>query len=309
MIQETYNPILHQRSGILLRFTTLRAPQRGTALVLEHRDGRLDVIAAGAPAPGRRGGGHRTAYLIDMTSHGLTFTVPSRSADPWMFSVTFRFSCSVIEPTVVVREGHRDMAAAVYESMATVARSVTPKFGVLDGDRAAIEVLDILRGARSPYGLDLSVVSVDVDAADAEDLRATQRNLLLERINREARRDVATGSRDEMLAHYMAINNGDPSAFLKMERDAQEAEAKVNLDLVRAALESGKLSAGESTRISKRILDRVVPTPQPGRTGQLRDRLRGTVPGALDAGHAVIDATGLSERGDGVRRDGSEVDE
>lgn len=309
MIQETYNPILNRRSGVLLRFTKLRAPQRGTALVVAHRDGRLDVIAAGAPAPGRRGGGHRMAYLVDTTTHGLTFVVPSRSADPWMFSVTFRFSCSVIDPTVVVREERRDMAAAVYESMATVARSVTPKFGVLDGDRAAIEILDVLRGARPPRGLDLSVVSVDVDAADAEDLRSTQRNLLLERINREARRDVAKGSRDEMLAHSMAINNGDPSPFLKSEREAQEAEAKINLDLVRAALESGKLSAGESTRISKRILDRMVPTPHLGRSGQLRDRLRGTTPGVLDAGHAVIDATSLSEAGDGVRPHGSEVDE
>lgn len=309
MIQETYNPILHQRSGVRLRFTRLRPPQRGTALVVEHRDGRLDVIAAGAPAPGRRGGGHQTAYLVDTTTHGLTFVVPSRSADPWMFSVTFRFSCSVTDPTVVVRERPRDMAAAVYDSMATVARSVTPKFGVLDGDRAAIEILDVLRGARPPHGFDLSVVSVDVDAADAEDLRITQRNLLLERINREARRDVAKGSRDEMLAHYMAIKNGDPSEFLKLEREAQEADAKINLDLVRAALESGKLSAAESTRISRRILDRMVPTPHPGRSGQFRDRLRGTAPGALDAGRAVIDAPDVSETVDGVRRHGSEVDE
>jgi hypothetical protein len=309
VIQETYDPILHQRSGLRLRFTPPRSPQRGTALVLEHRDGRLDVVAAGASAPGGRGGGYRTSYLVDTTRRGLTFVVPARSADPWSFSVTFRFLCGVVDPTVVVRNECRDMAAAVYESMATVARSVTPNFGVLAADQAAIEILDVLRDARSPDGLDLSVAGVDVYAADAEDLRTTQRNLLLERINREARRDVAKGSRDEMLAHYMAINDGDPSAFLKLEREALENDAKSNLDLVKVVFESGKLPAGESTRISRRILERMVPASHPGRSGQVRDRLRGGAPGVLDGGGPVIDATGQPDAEDGARRYGQGVDE
>ncbi|TQM85278.1 hypothetical protein FHX81_7757 [Saccharothrix saharensis] len=294
MIHETYDPIVQQRSGLPLLLVPLR-PQRGTALVLERRDGRLDVVVAGVPVPGRRSGGHRASYLVDTSVHGLTFAVPARSADPWSFSVTFRLSCRVVDPTVVVRSSCRDMAAAVYESMAGVARNITPKFGVLAADRATIEIQDVLRDARSPDGLDLSVVSVDVEAADAQDLMTTRRNLLLEQINREARRDVAKGSRDEMLAHFMAINGGDPSAYLRLEREAQERDDKNHLDLVKVLLESGGLPAGESSRISKRMLEHMLPSSQHLRSGQYRGRLPKAPPGVPGGARPVIDATGQAE--------------
>ncbi len=183
------------------------------------------------------------------------------------------------------------MARAVRQWMNDAIRGVTVARKAVELAQVESDIRALLRRAKSPDGLELSSFFVSVSVMDSEDLVAARRAVAIEEMNRAARRAVAAGTREDMLAHMMAINGGDPTAFLKFEREMQEQEDKARLEATRLVLESGTLSAAESAYVSGLLLNQAMPwSSRTLRSGRIRDQIRNTLPGSVHNGLPAIEA-------------------
>ncbi len=295
----TYDPILEIVELRRVRVgTPLRGPAMGTALVLERAVGEPLVVKPGDRVPEARLGNYRRMHRVDTANRALSFTTSVPSADPaFPFTVTVTLGCQIVDPVVVASDGIRDMTAALQPSITAAIRPVAANHDVLDPQGAEASIKATLDRHRSPSGLLLSGFSVTVEAADTAEIMTANRALRVQGMKREAMRPVASGSREDMLAHVMGITGGDPTPLLDREQQATDNQTRASLDMLRVLMGSGNLEEVDTSRVTAEAMRTFFPGA-PGLaegTGGIRDRLKRGVRGSLNAGGPVIDGDAKAE--------------
>ncbi|NUT95940.1 MAG: hypothetical protein HOY78_28340 [Saccharothrix sp.] len=290
----TYNPILETVELRRVRIgAPLRGPAMGTALVLERAVGEPLVVEPGDRVPDARFGNYRRMHRVDTANRALSFTTSVPSADAaFPFTVTITLGCQVVDPVVVARDGIRDMTAALQPSITATIRPVAATHDVFNPIGAEAAIKAILDRHRSPSGLLLSGFSVTVEAADTAEILSANRELRVQSMKREAMRPVASGSREDMLAHVMGITGGDPTPVLDRERLDAENKTRASLDMLRVLMGSGNLEEVDTSRVTAEAMRTFFPggpSLTEGTGGSIRDRLKRGVRGSLNAGGPVID--------------------
>ncbi|MEU5696224.1 hypothetical protein [Actinosynnema sp. NPDC020468] len=234
MTNETYDPLVRQWRGIGLRFGSARGAAPGTALVLEHPGGRLDVVPPGRQVPRRWWGGHRAAYLVDTTRHRLSVSFETPSADGWEFVVTVRFSCQVVDPVVVPHLPYRDVAGSLQGAITDRVRPVLRRMDALATAEAEAEVTRLVQHGQSPPGFALSAFAAEVDHPRG-DLAEARRQSVVDRFKRTEARSVVTGDRADLAAHLLTRPDADPVAVLKAVNEALGQDFKNELEYIEMA--------------------------------------------------------------------------
>jgi hypothetical protein len=288
---QTYNPILECVELARIRIgTPLRAPAMGSALVLERAVGEPVVIEAGDRVPEARLGNYRRLYRIDVGMRGLSFPVQTPSADAaFPFAVTVRFGCRVIDPVAIARDGVRDMTAALSPSLSAVVREVAAGFDAMRPNDAESAITARLNSALPPLSVELTGFSVSVAMVDTAEIVTARRRIRVGEMKRDAMRPVASGGRDEMLAHVMSIDDGNPMAMIDREREDREADTQAKLEMLRT-LVGGAKEGHETEELRKHVVSEFFPgdgTALPGRRGSIRDRIEKRSKAALDSGRVV----------------------
>ncbi|MEQ0560555.1 hypothetical protein ABJI51_15825 [Amycolatopsis sp. NEAU-NG30] len=288
MIQ-TYNPIIRRTELARFRITTpLRAPDLGTALVLERAVGDPLVVRHGERVPDARTGNYRRVCLVDVATRGLSFTVNAAGSDAaFPFSVTVRFACRVTDPVAIARDDVQDMTAALVPSLSAVVREVAAGFDALHPTAAESAVTRRLNSAHPMPTIELSGYTVAVSVVDAEDFVTTQRKIRVRKMNYDAMRPIAGGSREDMLAHLMSLDDGNPMSLLDRERREREADTKAKLDALRILM--GEEREGfDAAEVRKQVLEEFFPGgPSTSRRGSIRERLSAASRSALPGGSVV----------------------
>ncbi|HKS48923.1 MAG TPA: hypothetical protein VJT49_28215 [Amycolatopsis sp.] len=277
MTHQTYNPILEQAELRRIRIgSRLRTPAIGTALVLERSAGEPLVVWPGGRVPDPRTGNYRRMYRVDMANRGLAFTGDAPSSDAvFPFTVTVRLTCRVVDPVRIVRDAVWDMTAALSPSIGSIVREVASGFDAMHPTAAETAITARLSSAYSPRMVQLSGFSVSVSAADIAEIVTTRREIRVQEMRRDAMRPVAGGGRQEMLAHLMSIDGGNPMSLLDRERDDREAEIREKLDALRILM--GETTEDfDAAEVRKQVLSEFFPGEGlsiPGKQGGIRDRL------------------------------------
>jgi hypothetical protein len=292
-MNQTYDPILEVGELRRLRVgAPLRTPAIGTAMVLERAIGEPLVIQHGERVPEARIGNYRRMYLVDTGVHGLSFTVEAPSADPaFPFTVTVNFACQITNPVIIARDNVRDMTAAFSPSLTTIVRSISVGFDLLQSAAAEAAITARLNSAHRQPAVLLTSFVATVEASDVADIVTARRELRVLEIRRDAMRPVAGGGRNEMLAHIMAMDDGDPAALLDREQHEREAHTTASLNALRLLMASDKLEEFNTSRISEQAMstffsgdDRLV-----SKRSGVRDRLERKRRNQLEAGGPVIE--------------------
>jgi hypothetical protein len=288
---QTYDPILVTEDLPRIRFTSpVRGPAMGTALVLERTVGDPLVVWAGSSVPDARTGNYRRLHRVDVANRGLELTTTAPSADPaFPFSVTVRMSCRVTDPAQIVRDGVHDMTAALAHSFDGIVRRVAAGFDALEPGRAEAAIARELDRIPPIATVALSGFSVRVTTVDAEQIVTEKRRLRVSDMRRDAMRPIAAGDRAEMLAHYMAIGNGDPTDFLAGEAQERAAEREAQLDALRVLMGAGDLEGFSASDVRRKALNTFFgDDPADSRKrGGIRDRIERKSRGELGAGNVV----------------------
>lgn len=287
---QTYNPIIERTELSRFRFTSpLRTPALGTALVLERGAGKPLVVWHGERVPDARTGNYRKVCLVDVATRGLSFTVNAASADAaFPFTVTVRFACRVTDPIAIARDGVQDMTAALAPSLSAVVRDVAAGFDALHPTPAESAITRKLNSAHPSDTIELSGYTVSVSVVDAEEFVTTQRKIRVQKMNFDAMRPIAGGSREDMLAHLMSLEDGSPMSLLDRERRDREMETQAKLDALRILM--GEEREGfDAAEVRKQVLGEFFPgeTPSIPRRGSVRERLGAGSAGALPEGPVV----------------------
>jgi hypothetical protein len=254
---QTYDPILEVEQLRRLRIgSPLRGPSIGTVLVLERAVGAPVVVWPGERVPDARTGNYRRLHRVDVANRGLAFTATLPSADPaFPFIVTVRFSCRITDPLPIVQDNVRDMTAALMPSLAAIAREAVAGFDAMHPSGAEAEIARRLNSAHSSAAVELTGFSADVTMVDAEEIVTARRKIRVEEMRRAAMRPVAAGSREEMLAHVMALTDGNPMALLDREGEKAEAETRAKLDALRILMGAGdKMEEFNASEIRREAL-------------------------------------------------------
>lgn len=276
-MNQTYNPILE---SVPLRRIRTRAPHGaaiGTEVVLERKSGAPLVLQAGERVPAARLGDYRTLHRVDVANRaiGYALTVPSRDAS-FPFTVKVTLGCQITDSVMVVRDGITDMAAGLQPWITALIRSVTMRHDVMFPSDAEAEVLAELRVAYPPDGVRVSGFAVSVEARNtAELISAHQERRVLE-VRRATMMPVASGGREAMLAHIMAVNDGDPTPLLDREQEERENATKASLVALSALMGSNKLEEFNTARISEKVMGEFFPGGEPlhgGKRPGIRDRI------------------------------------
>jgi hypothetical protein len=308
---QTYNPIIERTELSRFRFTTpVRTPGLGTALVLERASGSPLVVWHGERVPDARTGNYRKVCLVDVATRGLSFLVNAASADAaFPFTITVRFACRVIDPVAIARDDVQDVTAALAPSLSAIVREVAARFDALHPTRAESAIAQRLNSAHPSATVELSGYTVSVSAVDTEEFVTTQRKIRVQKMNYDAMRPIAGGSREDMLAHLMALDDGSPMSLLDRESREREAETKAKLDALRILM--GEEREGfDAAEVRKQVLGEFFPgeTPSIPRRGSLRERLSATSRGALTEGPVVegnVPPAGGDEAASGPASSGS----
>ncbi len=83
-MSQTYDPIVERTDDLqrLRIIKPLRAPELGTAIVLERAVGAPVVVGHGDRVPDARTGHYRRMYLVDVANRSLSFTVNAPAPTP-----------------------------------------------------------------------------------------------------------------------------------------------------------------------------------------------------------------------------------
>ncbi|MGC7100343.1 hypothetical protein ACPZ19_37155 [Amycolatopsis lurida] len=139
MADPTFDPILEVRRPRAVRlFAPITPPRRGTALVLEPREGEPVVVDADGRVPDAWLGNYLRTWVVDLADHELGFTEPLPAEDPdLLFDAEVRCTCRVDSPGQVVRRRVRDVAATVRPALAAFLRRISAGYDI--GDYAEAE--------------------------------------------------------------------------------------------------------------------------------------------------------------------------
>ena len=291
-MSQTYDPILEVQALPRFRISPgLRGPAMGTALVLERALGIPVVVWPGERVPDARTGNYRRMYVVDVANRGLTFTVSAPSADPaFPFTVTVRFACRIADPVTVVQDGIRDMTAALAPSLTAIVRDVAARFDAMHPGGAEAEIVNRLGSARPSPIVALTGFTASVSMVDEEEIVTARRKIRVEEMKRAAMRPVASGTREEMLAHIMALADGNPMPMLDREAADREAHTRAQLDALRIITGDGdKLEEFSASDIRKQTLTEFFGESAaiPSRRGSVRKHLESKSGKPHDAGSVV----------------------
>jgi hypothetical protein len=288
----TYDPI---REIVELRRVRMKAPLEppamGTALVLERAAGEPLVVWPGDKVPEARFGNYRRLYRVDVGNRGVSITVTAPSRDPaFPFTVTVAVGSQIIDPVVVVRDGVRDMAAALQPSLTGIVRAVAAHFDLAESTAAEAAIIARLNAAYPLSSVRLTGFAVTVDVVDTSGVLTATREVKVHEIRLNAMRPVVEGGRDELLAHSMAINNGDPTPFLDAEQEERENATQASLQALAMLMGSSKgLEEFITSRISEQAVNRFFPgagAAIPSRRG-VRERLERKTRGSIESGPVI----------------------
>jgi len=288
----TYDPILEIVELRRVRIgTPLRAPAMGNALVLERAVGEPVVVWAGDKVPESRTGNYRRMYRVDIGNRGISITAAAPSRDPaFPFTVNISFGSQIIDPVFVVRDGVRDMAAALQPSLIRIVRGVAAHFDLAQSTAAEAAISAQLNDAYPHSAVRLTGFTVTVDAVDTSGVITAKREAKVHEIRLDAMRPVVAGGRDEMLAHSMAINDGDPAPFLDAEQEERENATQASLQALALLMGSSKgIEEFNTSRISEQAMSRFFPgagAPISAKRG-IRDRLERKTRGSIESGPVI----------------------
>ncbi|MGW0516124.1 hypothetical protein [Crossiella sp. NPDC003009] len=289
-MNQTYNPILQRLELRRVRIgSPLRTPELGTAMVLERPEGKPLVINHGERVPDARFGNYRRMYLIDVANRGLAFTVTAESADPaFPFTVTVRFACRIMDPVAIARDSITDMTAALMPSLTAVIRETAANFDVLHPAAAEKAISARLNSAHDSPTMQLGGYSVSVAMVDAEDFVTERRKIRVRKQNFDSVRPIAGGSREDMLAHIMSIDDGDPMALLDRERADRAAETQAKIDVLRA-LTGTDMEDFSASEVRDQVLGEFFDRSKavPGKRRKLRDGLESRAKAAIEESKVV----------------------
>lgn len=289
-MNQTYNPIIQRLELRRLRLgSPLRAPELGTAMVLERAEGKPLVIDHGKRVPDARLGNYRRMYLIDVANRGLAFTIPTASSDPaFPFNVTVRFACRITDPVAVARDDITDMTAALLPSLSSVIRETAASFDVLYPAAAENAISFRLNSAHASPIVQLGSYSVSVTMVDAEDFVTEQRKIRVRKLTYDSMRPIAGGSREDMLAHVMSIDDGDPMALLDRERAERAAETQTKIEVLRA-LTGSDMEDFSASEVRDQVLGEFFDRSKsvPGKRNKLRDGLESRAKAAIEEAKVV----------------------
>jgi hypothetical protein len=291
-MSQTYDPIVERTELRRLRIgSPLRAPELGTAIVLERAVGAPVVVGHGDRVPDARTGNYRRMYLVDVANRGLSFTINAPSADAaFPFTVTVRFACRVVDPVAVVRDGVRDMTAALLPSLGAVVRETAARFDALQPTAAEGAIADRLNSAYPSRTLELGAYAVSVTPVDTEEFVTEQRKIRVHKMKYEAMKPIANGSREDMLAHVMSIDDRNPMAMLDRERADREAETRAQLDALRILMDKDGIEDFDAAEVRKQALSEFFPgggTAGIGKRDSVRERLARRSSGAIEKGEVL----------------------
>ncbi len=258
-MNQTYDPIL-ETAELRRPRPPLRSPAMGTALVLERGVGAPLVVREGERVPEPRLGNYRRMYVVDTGVHGIAFTTKVPSADPaFPFTVTLNFACQVGDPVVIARDNVRNMTAALSPSLTAIVRRISVRFDVLDSANAEAAMTAELNSARRDPAVLLTNFVATVEALDVAEIVTARRETRVLEMRRDAMRPVANGGRNEMLAHIMAMEGGDPTALLDREQQEREAHTQASLAALGLLMSSDKMEDFNTTRISEQAMSTFFP--------------------------------------------------
>jgi hypothetical protein len=276
-VNQTYDPLLESVPLKRLRAAAPRGPAMGTALVLERAVGDPVVVAAGQRIPDAHFGNYTVMHHVDVANRAVSTTLVTPSADnAFPFTVAVSFGCQVTDPVVVVRDGIRDMAEALRAWLAGQIRPISMRYDVLRPTDAEMAIASALGGTYHPDGLRLSGFAVAVTTEDTGEIVTAQRELRVLEMRREGMRPVARGGRDEMLAHVMALSDGDPTPLLDREQEAKESSARASLDALATLMGSDRVEEFNRARIAEKAASEFFPGGEPlfsGKRPGIRDRI------------------------------------
>ncbi|MEV6908538.1 hypothetical protein [Amycolatopsis sp. NPDC051071] len=289
-MNQTYNPIIHRLELRRMRLgSPLRAPELGTAMVLERAVGEPVVVNHGDRVPDARFGNYRRMYLIDVANRGLAFTINTASADPaFPFNVTVRFACRITDPVAVARDNITDVTGALMSSMTGIVRETAARFDVLSPAGAQTAISARLNSAYIPPITQISSFSVSVTMVDTEDFVTEQRKIRVRKLTFDSMRPIAGGSREDMLAHIMSIDDGDPMALLDRERADRASETQAKIDVLRA-LTGSDMEDFSASDVRDQVLGEFFDRSKsvPGKRRKLRDGLESRAKAAIEEGKVV----------------------
>lgn len=275
-MNQTYDPILETEPLKRVRRSAPRGPAMGSTLVLERAVGEPVVVKAGQRIPEAHFGNYTVLHRVDVGNRAVGVTFQSPSADPsFPFTVAVSFGCQVVDPVVVVRDGIRDMAGALHAWLAGQIRPISMRYDATRPAEAELAILSALGGAYQPDGLRLSGFAVAVTTDDVADFVTAQRELRVLEMRRDGMRPVARGGRDEMLAHVMALSEGDPTPLLDREQEAKEASTRAQLEMLTKLMSSDKVEEFHRARIADKAMAEFFPGAEstPGKRPGIRDRI------------------------------------
>jgi hypothetical protein len=275
-VNQTYDPILESITLKRWRTSAPRGPVMGTAIVLERSAGAPVVVTAGQRIPDAHTGNYTLLHRVDVANRGIGCTFVTPSADPaFPFTITVTCGCQVTDPVLVVHDGVRDMAGALQAWLVGQIRPISMRHDALRPSAAEQAITSALHGAYPPDGVRLSGFAVAVTTNDVAEIVTAQRELRVLEMRREGMRPVAHGGREEMLAHVMAMTDGDPTPMLDREQEAKENSTKASLLALSALMGSDKIEEFNTTRISDKVMSEFFPGDPllGGKRPGIRDRI------------------------------------
>ncbi|ATY09099.1 hypothetical protein CU254_00305 [Amycolatopsis sp. AA4] len=286
----TYNPVLSCVEVRRMRLgAPLRSPELGVAMVLERAAGAPIVVNHGERVPDARTGNYRRMHLIDVATRGLSFAIHVASKDPaFTFRVTVEFACQVTDPVAIALNKVTDMTASLLPSLTGIVREAAARFDVLEPAAAASAISSRLNSARDSPAVRLSAYSVSVSMVDNEDFVTEQRKIRVRKLSYDAMRPIAGGTREDMLAHIMSIDDGDPMALLDRERADRAAEMKAKIDVLRA-FTGADMEDFSISEVREQVLGEFFDRSKavPGKRRKLRDSLESRAKAEIEEAKVV----------------------
>jgi hypothetical protein len=257
----TYDPIKEVTELRRVRLAApIRPPAMGTALVIEPLLGEPFVVSAGERVPDARFGNYRRCFLVDLAQYGLRLQLDLPSRDPsFAFKTTVDFSCRVLDPVLVVKNGVRDMTRALRASIVKVTRGIAQRYDVLDVTAAELALNDALERFRGDSVVSLGRFLVTLDSGETSEIHNLRRETRLGGMRRDDMRTVVKGGQDELFAQLLAKSDSNPAALIEhiaAEKGMEQERLLEALKIVSGSAE--KTEAFDTRRERDRIFDQLI---------------------------------------------------